>query len=178
MPADSKVEHHLPQRLRARWTTFRRPAGRGHACGAVAPTENLGNGTLSQWDKLRCSRADSPVVQARRLQREWKRRWPRSELPQLNHGCIDIEAAFRKILTAKPQYFAVAEWNETSRDVVYTELYGSRLYLWIWGGGHLLQCGTSGVVRDNAGYCASPLTASSMTRTCSCFNSTRAASWM
>ena len=26
-----------PQRLRARWTTFRRPAGRGHACGAVAP---------------------------------------------------------------------------------------------------------------------------------------------
>ena len=43
------------------------------------------------------------------------------------------------MLTATPQYFAVAEWNETSRDVVYTELYGSRLYLWIWCGGHLLQ---------------------------------------
>ena len=93
-------------------------------------SENLGNGTLSQWDKLRCSRADSPVVQARRLQREWKRRWPRSELPQLNHGCIDIEAAFRKILTATPQYFAVAEWDEEVGDVVYTELFGC-----IFGGG-------------------------------------------
>ena len=69
----------------------------------------------------------------------------------------DIEAAFCKGLTATPQYFAVAEWNETSQEeVVYTELYGSRIYLWIWGGGHLLQYGTSGVVRGDAPAAVNP----------------------
>ena len=93
-------------------------------------SENLGNGTLSQWDKLRCSRADFPVVHARRLNRAWIQRRPGSQLPQLNHACIDIEAAFRKILTATPQYFVVAEWDEELGEVVYTELFGC-----IFGGG-------------------------------------------
>lgn len=50
-------------------------------------------------------------------------RRPGCQLLQLTHG-VDLEAAFRKVLTATPQYFAVAEWDEASQDVVYTELYG------------------------------------------------------
>ena len=93
-------------------------------------SENLGNGTLSQWDKLRCSRADSTGGAGKAATERVAEAMAGSELPQLNHGCIDIEAAFRKILTATPQYFAVAEWDAEVGDVVYTELYGC-----IFGGG-------------------------------------------
>jgi hypothetical protein len=85
--------------------------GKIRACDDAA--ESLHNASTSQIDKLRTANPDFPLRVARLFHKSVPSslgRWT------LVHGTMDLESAYRRVLTATPEYCVVAVWNPTARD--------------------------------------------------------------
>ena len=98
------------------WRAMRRFAvvqnGSVRACDDAA--ESLHNAGTSQTDKLRTAQADFPARVARLFHAAVPRdaaRW------SLVHGTMDLESAYRRVLTAAPGYCVVALWDPTAGRV-------------------------------------------------------------
>ena len=91
-------------------------------------SEALFNDASNQRDKLRCQRADLPTRCAVRFQRHVRRlgrgRASDGRGWSLQHGCDDLDAAYRRVLVDEPQFTVVAIWDPDRQCVAYVIHYG------------------------------------------------------
>ena len=106
------------------WRAMRRfgveQGGKLRACDDAA--ESLHNAGSTQHDKLRCQAADFP---ARAADRFAERIGRDSRGWSLIHGTDDVDAAYRRVLTASPGYTVAALWDQASQRVRYFTMAGS-----------------------------------------------------